>query len=564
MSFKETDLILNPRQADIDAVLDALDRPDEKDKKFLESAKKWAAKAGIDQVVIFAMWLLETANATSFRWNEHLQPGGIGIVSDDTKQPFWIPDVDAAARLFVQCLYSLVKRERHPDIPLWDDHEDGRMGGETWFSTVWLPKVKSKAMPKVEKVTDLGLRYVENGDQRATWSWEDGKVPQNTYGKKLVNRMGELGLSYPDQVTGPVSPPPVPSEPSGQITYNYNNGVKPANTVLYYVAEGQKYAGWIPPDDHWVGIVFIHSAYGYLDSTSRYFAQGHALTDSMVGNMLDGAALDGEMREYNNPYGNRYCHASGPVNNPIGDAAKFLELFGPNPGVINMYGSAIERTCHPVTGAGAVTEKEHKARVMRIAWLANNYGKYLFNKTGKHQFTCDTFPLIPSQNNRSFLAYHGEANAGKRDTCPDQNVRATLDRIIADVRVILAGWQRGTTTIPPTVPPEETPEYAEPKIINSIVAYKDTEDAVNPPPAIVIDGGNTYIFVNDRVEAIRNIKRRQTAEEDAEVIGPVIPKSTQFAVLWIFQTDDGTPWYITPWWTRVKVADTRRVSDQPN
>lgn len=554
MPLRITDTILSTRAANPGYILDRLNGPSEDDEAFAEGVVHWCGITGVDPIVALAQWLLESGNAEAIRWTRDHNPTGIGIVSNSTTQPFAIPDAASAARLHVQCLYSLVKRGKHPQIALWPE-------ADQWFATVWLPKVQSSAMPNVRTVVDLGLRYSENGDSRATWSWEDGKVAQDTYGKKLVSRAKQFYPEAPDQNNPPVTPPstpeePIPGEGDPVVTYNYDNGVKPQDTVLWAVSEGKKYAGWIDPDDHWVGIVFIHSAYGWLESTSDWFEGGNALTDAMVGNLLDGKALNGEMREYNNPYGNRYCYASGPVVNPIEDAAKFLELFGPSKEVINAHGSAIERTCDQ-QGRGAVTSEEHDSRVRRIAWLANNYGKYLKKTTGKDQFTCDTFPLIPSQNNRSFLAYHGEANAGKRETCPDPQVRATLNRIIADVRTILAGWQKGTATIPPQVPPDAMPTYSPVKPIDALQAYKDKDAA----PSFVDVGSDTFIFVNDRVKATKATPRYQSANVSGEKIGPDIEKGLEFGVLWMFWDDKGTPWYITPYWTRVLVADTQRIAD---
>ena len=561
MTLNLSDPIMGYRNTDPAVILDHMDRPDTKDKAFLQSLVKWCRVAGIDEAIPEAQFLLETDNGRSVRWNNDLNASGMGIVADSTAQPFYIPDVDAAARLFVQCLYSLVNRKRHPGINLWASTQTKR-GGEEWFSDVWLPKVQSSAMPDVRTVSDLGLRYTERGDSRATWSWEDGKVPQDTYGKKLRSRLSEFYPNLPAPSSPPVTTPSTPAEPVEQepsvATYNYDNGVAP-DFKNYEVADSLKYAGWIDPADHFIAAVFIHSAYGSLESSTSWFKGGNALTDYMVGNSFDGSRLDGELRRFNDPYGGRYSWSSGPVNNPIDDAAKFLEIFGPNKEVINMYGTAIERSCAANVATNAVTEKEHAKRCAVIAYHANRYGKRVKQRTGKDGFTCDTFPLIPAENNRSFLIYHGEANAGKRDSCPDQHVRATIDRIIADVRVILAGWQKGTTTIPPQVPPEQMPTYAPVKPIPGLVKYAGMD--TDKIPAVVVDGGKKYTFIWDRVKAKRTVPRRQTAEDDALTIGQDIEKGLEFAVSWLFQTDDGTDWYVTPYWTRVKVSDTERIKD---
>lgn len=339
-------------------------------------------------------------------------------------------------------------------------------------------------------------------------------------------------------------------------TYNYNNGIVPP-WLDYKVSEAAKYAGYIDPDDHFIAACVVHSAYGTLEGTTSWYQAGKALTDTMVGNSLDGARLDGQIRRYNDAYGDRYAHSSGPVSNPIEDAAKFLEIFGPNSGVINMHTTAMERSCGSTVATNPVTEKEHAARVHWIAYHANRYGKRIKEKTGKDGLTCDSFPLVTTENNRSFIIYHGEVNAGKRETCPDPHVRATIDRMIADVRTMLANWQTGADTIPPQIPPDELPEYAPVRVIDALQAYKDKDAA----PAYVKVGSDIFTFVNDRVRAKKKTPRYQGANTDGERIGPDIDKGAEFAVLWLFWDEKEQPWYVTPYWTRVFANDTERIAD---
>lgn len=408
-------------------------------------------------------------------------------------------------------------------------------GIRAWRDRLYSPTYKDGVYAKTDTIREMISRYAPEDDGNDTEGYIDG----------VVNGMNRNGFTKED---------------SPMVDYNYKNGVMP-DFKNYEVADSKKYAGYIDPAQHDIKAFVIHSAYGSLVGTTGWFQGGNALTDYMVGNTLDGAALDGELRRFNNPVGSRYAHASGPVDRPIEDAAKFLELFGPSPSVINMYTTALERSCNN-SGSPAVSDKEHTKRVQLIAFWANEYGRKQKAKTGNDVLTCDTFPIIPTENNRSFLIYHGEVNAGKRQTCPDQNVRATLDRIIADVRTLLARWQKATDTIPPE-PDNPNPggAYAPVKPIAKLEAYRGDE-AKDVAPAIVMIEGRAFVFVNDRVEAIQDTKRRQTAEEDALEIGPMIAKGEQFAVLWLFQEADGTPWYLTPWWTRVPVADTKRVKDE--
>lgn len=337
------------------------------------------------------------------------------------------------------------------------------------------------------------------------------------------------------------------------MQYNYDNGVVPP-WIDYKVSESMKFAGYIEPADHFIAACVVHSAYGTLEGTTDWYQAGNALTDTMVGNTLDGARLNGQIRRYNDAYGPRYAHSSGPVDRPIEDAAKFLEIFGPSPSAINMFTTAMERSCTN-SGSPAVSDEEHAARVHWIAYHANRYGKRIKQLTGKDGLTCDTFPLVTTENNRSFIIYHGEVNAGKRTVCPDANVRKTIDRMIADVRALLGTWQKSGVPIPPVVDP--LPVYAPAKPIEALQAYKDKDAA----PAYVKVGSDIFTFVNDRVRATKNTPRYQGANVEGEKIGPDINKGEEFAVLWLFWDEKGQPWYVSPYWTRIFVNDTERIAD---
>lgn len=411
-----------------------------------------------------------------------------------------------------------------------------REGALAWRARLYDPAYKQGIYARTQSIADLIAVYAPKSDGNDTEGYIRTVVAE-------IERNGLVAAGDP-----PVTAPGTGEE---QVSYTYDNGKAPP-VKDYPVAEGKKFAGRIDPANHFIAGVVIHSAYGSLHGSTQWFQGGNALTDYMIGNSYDGPQLDGEIRRYNDPYGPRYAWASGPVNQPIDDAAKFLEIFGPNPEVINMYTTAIERSCAANVATNAVTEKEHRARCQIIAWHANIYGKRIKQRTGRDGLTCDTFPIVTTENNRSFLIYHGEISAGKRNTCPDPLVRQTLDRIIADVRAILAEWQKDGTPAP-----APTPAYAPPIRVAALEAYKDADAA----PPFVVSGKDTFVFVNDRVRAKVRTPRYQTANTDGLRIGPDIEPGTEFAVLWLFWDEKGVPWYITPYWTRVRVEDTQRIAD---
>jgi hypothetical protein len=123
--------------------------------------------------------------------------------------------------------------------------------------------------------------------------------------------------------------------------------------------------------------------------------------------------------------------------------------------------------------------------------------------------------------------------------------------LIARAKEIMRKYQATDET---TTTPAPAPQYAAPLIIEALANADFTGNVVS-------HNGLDFIYVNDTVEAAKEIPRRRTAEDDALLVGPDIPKGTQFTVLWLVKVSAGDWWYVTPWWTRVPMADIKRVSD---
>lgn len=85
--------------------------------------------------------------------------------------------------------------------------------------------------------------------------------------------------------------------------------------------------------------------------------------------------------------------------------------------------------------------------------------------------------------------------------------------------------------------------------------------AVAPREAYDPQSGVTFFWVGDRVEAIRDTRRRQFATEGSADVGGVIKIGTQFDVNWLFTAGDDRVYYLTPYNTRVLAEDTKRISD---
>jgi hypothetical protein len=172
MSIKGSDPIIGASRGIPAKFLSVFVAPDAKDAAYVNAVAKWAPIAGIDSAAVYVQFCQECTDpgsnspGTSVRWNRDLNPAGIGIPLDTTNQPVKINDGDEAARIHVQCLYSLVKRITHPGVPIppaW----------LPWFNAVWLPKVCDVNAPPAATLADLNIRYVDSdGESRATWAWD--------------------------------------------------------------------------------------------------------------------------------------------------------------------------------------------------------------------------------------------------------------------------------------------------------------------------------------------------------------------------------------------------------
>ncbi len=176
MPLQPTDKLLGPprmTQADIDSLISHLDQPDDKDRAFITQVVKDAKIVGIDDANALAQHIWETDDQRAPRWNNDLNPGGVGIPSNSTVQPFKIANVQEASAIFVNAVYAMVTGHAHPDLPIPANAQD-------WWEKVWLAKVTSPRFPNVETRNDLNIRYQDFGDSQATWAWDQNYVTGTT------------------------------------------------------------------------------------------------------------------------------------------------------------------------------------------------------------------------------------------------------------------------------------------------------------------------------------------------------------------------------------------------
>lgn len=143
----------------------------------------------------------------------------------------------------------------------------------------------------------------------------------------------------------------------------------------------------------------------------------------------------------------------------------------------------------------------------------------------------------------------------KDKNCPGQvrnkGIWTSVQRQVGEgVRAILGNGGGA----PNVVDPEPIPELAP--------FHKGDLDTA--PAMVRAADGTTFFCVTDRVKAIRPTPRLQRGNPDSKRVGPDVQVNEEFDVTWIFQSSaDNELYYVTPFYTRIKVVDTVRVGDRP-
>lgn len=421
MSIKASDTLLySVSRFDPEALIAKLDGPDDKDRLFLRQLESWAKVAGVDDAALAAMWLIETANGTSTRWNNDFNPGGIGIPADSTVQPFKIGDSDEAARIFVQCVYALVKRKAHPSVPIPANAKD-------WFTRVWLPKVTSSWFPTILTVNDLNRHYVEaDGESQATWAWNPDHVTT------LVARGNAFmpGLPDQDEFTLPVEPGgPQMAITFGRVPYPdvFESHFSTSNP---YVKSG---APAIPD------AVFWHRMIGTWAGTDSWGHSGNFATAYGVSvKATDGAG--GKIYEWIDPDSGLYGESSGPAVSPYGDGLAFVNEVGVSN--VNRRSKAIEISGNYDT---PLDEDAIDSVVEITAYWADQ----------KH-IPWNEFPIVPGED-RSYVVWHQEITGPDYKECPGRVVITATPAMIDRVALRMKQFQETVAPVPTTPPPPPKP-----------------------------------------------------------------------------------------------------------
>lgn len=221
--MKVTDSIRGAPRGTYAEAIAALDGADAKDEVFVRAVFALAPDVGIDPAIAIAQVYHETGRLSSPRWNNNLNPSGLGIPSDDTPQPFVIPNAEVAAAVHLHALYALVTGFAAP----WSLPPDV----DRWIKTVWAGHILNS--PPVRTIADLNIRYPNRQTgPSATWAWDPA------YGAKVAAMGNAVFPSLPDQGTTPQpqpEPTPMPdSKPTILLVAGHRNttGGNPEEVAL--------------------------------------------------------------------------------------------------------------------------------------------------------------------------------------------------------------------------------------------------------------------------------------------------------------------------------------------
>jgi hypothetical protein len=312
------------------------------------------------------------------------------------------------------------------------------------------------------------------------------------------------------------------------------------------VADKPEGVGWDNLGQRKPKFIVLHRMIGSLDGTDQYFGNPSvpALTDFGVGvEAMDGKGKAGWIYQWSDPLGYRSGWASGRVSAPYGDGKRIVDKYGVV--AVNRDGVSVEISGNQTTPIDEVSWKEI---VHLCSWWAD-YMHIPYNSK------------VNPSTGINFLIWHQEFTIGTGKECPFQVVMALTNRLYNDIAKFLEPYQTSGAQPQPQPEPEPIPEpqYAAPVPVPELVEFSNYE--ADSMKAVVTTEGDQFIFVNDIVKATKDTPRYQRAKLTSDHIGPLIPAGTQFEVTWLMKSDDGNLYYISPYWSRVLVSDTKRVSD---
>ena len=383
---------------------------------FLPAMHADARARGINPLVPYGMWDVETDTGRSSRWTEHGDPAGLGVFADDTPTSVHgLTGPQSAAALIAE-LATKMERRPIPEVGGFDVRDfDPHFARVESF-------VERADWPPIETIADLNKKLRDSNDY--TWA------ANPEHADAIVARITALlafAAAHPDE-ENPTMPDPVfgraphPDYVDRPISKPEGNG---QNDLGQRSVKG----------------VVLHRILGTLWGTDSYFrGPVGALTDYGVGvASIDGAERDGQILRWNDPLGRQAGWASGPVSGAYGDGIAFVNKYGID--AVNRDQASIEISGNYDT---PLTEAARDAIAGLIAYWAD-----------QAEIPWDVFPVTPGDG-FSFVRWHQEFTLGTGKVCPGPEVMGETSALIERARQIMRAAQTGGKRSAP--PPYATPE----------------------------------------------------------------------------------------------------------
>jgi hypothetical protein len=422
------------------------------------------AKYQLDAAILVAQSANETGKWKSAIWNQYGNPAGIGVTGTDTSTgtnySLVYKNGKDAARAHVVHMQAYVRGA----IPAGTELHD-YIDLDPRYNAVFQANY------------DRTITRIQDFNVNGRWALLNNPPP---YGTRIVNDGLSVWPGLPDQD----DPPVYPAEPEEPIPMPITFGKVPHPKYTNRIIANS--GAWADQGQRTIRAAVWHRMYGSLWGTDGYFrgeAINKALTDYGVGvAATDGEANAGAILMWNDPNGRRAPHASGPVSDPIGDGAKFVEYWPINRDSVSIEVSGL-------SGGTAFDAKARKAVVELTAYYADRYGKLLAEKGIQFDYT--NWPYVPHEDDRSFVIWHGEVNGGKRGTCPGAVVESQTAAMIAEVGALLKQYQADGVQ-PAPIPDPVPPPSPAPEIVPGVdwgIAYRCFGESFKDQGLVLTKGG---------------------------------------------------------------------------
>lgn len=429
------------------------------------------ANAGLDFALALARIGDETGDLNgpaifvSDIWASRLNPGGIGV-TDGGDEMISFPNGTAAANAYFAHLATYVLQPTYNIL------------GVTKADDPRFDATPAAWRGSVETLDDLRGKWFSN---------PQGAIDSAARGNRIFPGIAD---QIGDDV--PTTPPPTG-------TLNMSPGLIPMPTLTEDIIDVSQrdqsiacrgYDNLGPRRFPPKFLVLHRSINGANQSNSGFFHEPccPALTD------LEVIAATGQGRRFARIPGDVSGWANGVVSAPYGDALAWLNQHGWDLSTVNRDGESCEitgRENDPVSAAA-------------WQWLA----QWIASRAHDYGITYEAFPLIPREQNRSYVTWHEEWTIGTGKRCPFGVVKAFTPTLIEMARAIMKAAQTATK-------PTKPPTYAEPVVPEWLTA--DLERGY--PGDHDLNGVKVYGALRPYT-ALKATKRLQTPDPGAKVVGP--------------------------------------------